>query len=157
MEAVQCREYQINGLDELDQVAKQLLDDFKSQRLFLLEGDLGAGKTTLVQAICRQLHVPDEVVSPTYTLVNEYRDDKRQAVYHIDLYRLHDIDEAINIGIEDYIYSKVYTFIEWPDVVTGLLPPNFVKLEFHKNKSGADDQIRKLTATSYARLSRNHD
>lgn len=152
MEATDTKMYRIEGLDKLDDTARQVLQDFATEHLFLLSGDLGAGKTTLVQAFCRQLGVRDEVVSPTYTLVNEYRDADGKPIHHIDLYRLDTLDEAINIGIEDYVYSKAYTFIEWPGLIDDLLPSNFVKLEFAKPNGGTDYNIRELTATSYARL-----
>ena len=104
---------------DLDAVARALLDTGK--RILLLEGELGAGKTTLVIALCRALGSPDEVSSPTFSLINEYRDASDQPVFHIDLYRLSTQEEALRIGIEEYLYSGAWCFIEWPGLIEGLV------------------------------------
>lgn len=91
-------------------------------RILLLTGELGAGKTTLAQALCRQLGVVGEVTSPTYAIVNEYEGGgHHKMVYHMDLYRLTDLDEALQIGIEEYLESTQYCLIEWPELIDPLL------------------------------------
>lgn len=106
-------------LKDLDKTAQLILDLMGESRILLLHGQLGAGKTTLTQQICKILGYQGEVQSPTYALVNEYPGD--QMIYHMDLYRLKDLDEAWDIGIEDYLYSGNYCFIEWPEVISPLL------------------------------------
>lgn len=118
---------------ELPATAATLLQIAGKRRKFVLYGDLGAGKTTLVQSLCAVLGVQDTVASPTFSLVNEYRctdpaDQSVQPVYHLDLYRLKDLDEALAIGIEEYLDSPAYCFIEWPQVIEPLLDSDVVEL-----------------------------
>lgn len=128
--------YDIPTLEDLPGVAGRIREDFGDHTVFLLYGTLGAGKTTLVQAICRDLDVVDEVVSPTYTIINEYKTMTDTMVYHVDLYRVGSLEEALQTGIEDYIYSGFPIFIEWPQVVEDIIPAKFVKLEFHSPPAG---------------------
>ena len=118
----------IYQLTELDVVSSELLNRFSDHSLFLLTGDLGAGKTTLVTAICNHLRIIDAVNSPTYSLVNVYMTEKGDEVYHMDLYRLKDEEEALDIGVEDYLYSSNYTFIEWPGIIEHMLPEEVVRI-----------------------------
>ena len=91
---------------------------------------MGTGKTTLIKEICRQLGSTDNFSSPTYSIVNEYLiGGSNQKIYHIDLYRLKNIEEALAIGIEEYISGDSYCFIEWPGLIEQLLPPNTVKVD----------------------------
>ena len=128
-------EITINDLADLPRAARELHERMGSSRTLLLDGDLGAGKTTLVQALCRQLGVQGAVSSPTFALVNEYSrplaDGETEPVYHLDLYRLKDADEALAMGLEEYLYSGHYCFVEWPAVADGLYPPGslHVRLE----------------------------
>jgi tRNA threonylcarbamoyladenosine biosynthesis protein TsaE len=128
--------YQLDDLSGLDEVASRIWADFSDQHVFLLSGELGAGKTTLVQAIGRILGVVDEVVSPTYTIINEYKTESGSHVYHVDLYRIDTLEDAIQTGIEDYLYSGEPCFVEWPDIILAVLPSKFVKLEISINPSG---------------------
>ena len=89
---------------------------------------MGAGKTTLIKAICDQLGVQDAMSSPTFSIVNEYSDKENESVYHFDFYRIKDEDEAREIGAEEYFYSGNYCFIEWPEKVAGLLPDDRVEI-----------------------------
>lgn len=109
----------IYELNEVDIVAKQLINNLKSKTI-LFYGDMGVGKTTLIKAIVKALGSNDEVSSPTFSIVNEYElnNDK---VYHFDLYRIKDLEEAYNFGIEDYIYSKHWIIIEWPEKIEAIL------------------------------------
>lgn len=113
----------------LGPVAAQLLQTAGTRRKWLFKGDLGTGKTTLIQALCRQLGVEQPVTSPTFALVNEYtyRDAESGAdmlIHHLDLYRLKNLEEAIDIGIEDYLYDPYYCFVEWPELIESILPPD---------------------------------
>lgn len=105
------------GLDQLELIAKKLAELVNSHHLFTFEGDLGAGKTTLVKAFCEQLGVKDKVASPTYSLVNQYAgsmNGKQFPVYHIDLYRLDSAEEAYHAGIEEILQSREICLVEWP-------------------------------------------
>lgn len=140
------KEFSIDTLDLLETAAAGCLKDFSAHSIFLLSGNLGAGKTTLVQAFCRQLEVTDEVLSPTYTIINEYRRSNGGTVYHADLYRLNSMEEALETGIEDYLYTGEPCFIEWPDLIRPALPPKFVTLDLTLEPATGK---RTLTATSH--------
>ncbi len=124
----------IREKSELTEVAAELLHRAGRRRKFVLYGDLGAGKTALVQAICAGLGVRETVASPTFSLVNEYSyfdgEAKRTAlVHHIDLYRLRSMEEALDIGIEEYLYGPDYCFIEWPQLIESLLEEDTVQIK----------------------------
>lgn len=126
-------EFIIRTLTSIDVAMPALADALGSRRKIALYGDLGAGKTTLVQAFCRFLGVEDAPASPTFSLVNEYayRDaaGNTALVHHLDLYRLKNIEEALDIGIEEILYDPWYCFIEWPQVIEPLLPDDAVKIQ----------------------------
>lgn len=119
---------QINGLEELPGVANKLLTFAGEQRIFLFEGEIGAGKTTFIKAFCKVLGVEDSVSSPTYSIVNEY-EASGNTVYHFDFYRIKNIQEAYDLGYEEYFYSDNICLIEWPEMVQDLLPEHHVKVE----------------------------
>ena len=108
--------------------------------MFAWYAQMGAGKTTLIKEICRQLGSSDHFSSPTYSIVNEYRISEQTKIYHIDLYRLKDVEEALSIGIEDYLYSNYYCFVEWPELVEHLLPEDTVKVTIN-----SDGNIRNVS------------
>jgi tRNA threonylcarbamoyladenosine biosynthesis protein TsaE len=107
--------YHARTPEDLNEIAGQILAS--GIRVIFLQGELGAGKTTLEKAFCKVLGSHDEVTSPTFTLVNEYRDIAGQPIFHIDLYRLESVEDVIQIGIEDYVHSGAWCFIEWPELV----------------------------------------
>ena len=111
-------------LDEVAGIAKKVLPLFQEHRILLLKGDLGAGKTTLVNALLREVDA-EEGSSPTFSLVNEYP-TKMGDVYHLDLYRLEDPEEAFDFGIEDLLFGDDMLIIEWPEIIENLLPDNYV-------------------------------
>lgn len=113
-------------INDLQEVSEYILS--LEQNVFLLFGQLGAGKTTLMHQIAADLGVKDEVSSPTYALVNEYS-GKTSDIIHMDLYRLESLEEAIDIGVEDYLYQDSYVFIEWPQIISSILPSSYVKIE----------------------------
>jgi len=124
-------------LETLPLAAKQILTAFPDSRVFALYGKMGAGKTTLVKEFCRCLGVTDEVQSPTFSIINEYRTAKGESVYHFDFYRIAKIEEVFDIGYEDYIYSGCYCFLEWPELAEDLLPEGTVRMEI----SGENERV----------------
>lgn len=129
------------NLNELDIVAKQLIQNLKGKTI-LLYGDMGIGKTTLVKAIVKALGSKDDVSSPTYSLVNEYElgNDK---IYHFDLYRIKDIEEAYNFGIEDYLYSDHWNIIEWPELIEELITEDINRVILSLNDNNTRNLILK--------------
>lgn len=115
------------GVEELPGVAKNLIQFAGSERFFVFEGEMGAGKTTFIKAFCQELGIRDLVSSPTFSIVNEY-DADGIPVYHFDFYRLKDIHEAYDIGYEEYFYSNGICLIEWPEKIPGLLPASYIKI-----------------------------
>lgn len=128
-------------LEDIESVASSILSEFSSHKIFCFEGDLGAGKTTLIEVICRQLGSKDDLSSPTFSIINEYSTHENP-IYHMDWYRLKSIEEAVHIGIEDYLYSQNYCFIEWYQHAEVLIPKPFVLISI-KN---VDELSRELTA-----------
>lgn len=118
-------EYQ---LEDVQQVAKTLLTKFPAKKIFLLSGDLGAGKTTLIKSICKEIGVIDEVSSPTFSIVNEYKATQKAPIYHMDLYRLKNENEAIEMGLEEYFDAKTYFFVEWYDIVEHWFAEESIKI-----------------------------
>jgi tRNA threonylcarbamoyladenosine biosynthesis protein TsaE len=118
----------IKGIDELPVAARALLEKAGPARVFAFHGEMGAGKTTLIKAICAELGVKDGMSSPTFALVNEYRGKDNKPIYHFDFYRIKNESEAYDMGYEDYLYSGNYCFIEWPEKIPGLIPGDCVKV-----------------------------
>jgi tRNA threonylcarbamoyladenosine biosynthesis protein TsaE len=113
---------------DLDTIAKALLLFAGSTRVFCFEAEMGAGKTTFIKALCRALNCQSPLSSPTYSIVNEYKTDSA-TLYHFDLYRLQTIDELLEIGFEEYLYSNAYCFIEWPALAINLIQLPMVKVQ----------------------------
>lgn len=108
------------ALSEIDDTAKQIIDN-SSHKVILFTGSMGAGKTTLIKSIVRQLGYKGEVSSPTFSLVNEYSTEKGEPIFHFDFYRINDVEEAFDIGFEDYLMQGKWIFIEWPEKINILL------------------------------------
>ena len=125
-----------NGLDDLPTVASRIIEFAQDQMIWLFIGEMGAGKTTLIKTLCQSLGVVDQVSSPTFSIVNEYATEKSKTVYHFDFYRLEDITEAIGIGAEDYFFSGNICLIEWPQVISPLLPDEFVTVHIEELLTG---------------------
>lgn len=115
-------------LDQLRTLARQLLQRAGEQKIWLFEGEMGAGKTTLIKALCAELGVQDTVNSPTFSIVHEYATVAGVPVYHFDFYRIHDEEEALALDCMAYFESGSYCFIEWPSKIVGLVPPAHCKL-----------------------------
>lgn len=122
------------SLNEIDQTATRLLVAAGDRKKWLFRGEIGAGKTTMIKALCKQLGSQEFVTSPTYSIINEYTYLRKNtqltaSIYHMDLYRLNSGEEALQIGIEDYLYGPDYCFIEWPDIITELLPESCFEIQ----------------------------
>jgi tRNA threonylcarbamoyladenosine biosynthesis protein TsaE len=118
----------VNSLSDLDQAAIALLDFAGTEKIFVFEGDMGAGKTTFIKVIAKALGVKELVSSPTFSIVNEY-EGKGNTFYHFDFYRIKNLREAYDIGYEEYFFSGNTCFIEWPEKVEELLPEHYIKVE----------------------------
>lgn len=128
------------GPEETQALAAELLAAFGENRIIALYGDLGAGKTTLVQAFCEELGVTDNVKSPTFSIVNEYESDSGN-IFHFDFYRIEKITEVFDLGFEEYIDSGAWCFMEWPERIESVLPEETVIVRI----SEAGASRRKIT------------
>ncbi len=115
----------ISEISELKKAATDLLKAFPSSRIFLFEAEMGSGKTTFIKELAKQLGVTSNLSSPTYSIVNEYKYEKG-TIFHFDLYRLKNIDECLDFGMEEYLSSGNYCFIEWPELAYPIYPENCV-------------------------------
>jgi len=130
----------VKNVDKLDEAAKQLIAFGGGEKIFLFYGDMGAGKTTLIKSLCKCLGASENITSPTFSIVNEY-EGKDARIFHFDFYRLKNQDEALDMGYEEYFYSGNYCFIEWPEKISGLLPPHYIRI----NIQVLEDDQRLLT------------
>lgn len=120
--------FEIANQAELSKLAPQILDALKNP-LVLFKGEMGAGKTTLIKSLCEALGVLDEVSSPTFALVNEYQGAKGEEIFHFDWYRVEDESEAWEMGWEEYLDRGDFLFMEWPEKISTLIPPQFDLIE----------------------------
>jgi tRNA threonylcarbamoyladenosine biosynthesis protein TsaE len=127
-------------LDEIEKIAQKFLQIVKPNKVFAFSGDLGAGKTTFINALCKQLGVTESVTSPTYSIIQEYAGADHEIIYHIDLYRLKSDREAMDAGIEDCINSDEICMIEWPERAPSIFPDETVYATFEM----LSDRMRKL-------------
>lgn len=131
-------------IEDIESVASAILKQVTSKTL-LFYGDMGVGKTTLIKALSKQLGSTSNVSSPTFSIVNEYEIEDG-LIYHFDLYRIKDEEEALNFGIEDYLFNDQWIFIEWPDKLVSFLPEKFNKIEIKLNLDGS--RILKLSSNT---------
>jgi len=123
------KEIRIKEIEQLNKIVRVVLDDYRDYRLFAFFGELGTGKTTAIQAICKELNMQDVVNSPTFSIVNEYwSKDNRSVVYHFDFYRIEKLEEVYDFGYEEYFYSGNYCFLEWPELVKEILPQETIPI-----------------------------
>lgn len=129
----------IAGIEDLPRAAKEFAGLMGDATVFAFHGEMGAGKTTFINALTSALGVEDDVTnSPSFSLINEYRSDTTgELIYHFDLYRLEDLEEAFDIGIEDYFDSGALCLIEWPDLVNDILPDDTVDVYMTVNEDGS--------------------
>ncbi len=126
---------EVNHKKNLPSAVKRLLKYSGNKRIFAFYGSLGAGKTTIIKEICKQLGASDITSSPSFTMVNEYRTPEGKSLYHIDFYRVRNTGEVFDFGIEEYLYGGSYCFMEWPDLVEELLPIDTVKIHIIVGKN----------------------
>lgn len=119
----------IDSIEKLPQAAQDFVAAMGNRRVFAFYGEMGAGKTTFIKALCDVFGVEDEVNSPTFAIVNEYRTADGEQIFHFDCMRLRKIEEALDFGFEDYIESGRLCFIEWPEIVEDLLPDDVVNVQ----------------------------
>jgi tRNA threonylcarbamoyladenosine biosynthesis protein TsaE len=132
------------SLELLNQTATQLVAGIGKQTIWCFEGEMGAGKTTFIKEICKVLGVEEEITSPTFSLVNEYKTISGKTIYHFDFYRIRSIEEVYDIGYEDYFYSNNICLIEWPSKIEELLEgEDLVTITIHKKS----EESRNITAS----------
>lgn len=133
----------IKDKKHLPAAAKEFLEYAGDNRIFAFHGSMGAGKTTIIKAICEALGATDIVSSPTFTIVNEYRTSKGDTLYHIDFYRIKKQEEVFDFGIEEYLTGKSYCFMEWPELIEEILPQETVSVRI-----SVDDQEQRILLIS---------
>lgn len=135
----------ISTLDEIDVAAKRFVELMGDETVYAFYGEMGAGKTTFINALTRALGVEEDVTnSPSFSIINEYRSDTTaELIYHFDLYRLESVDEAFDIGVEDYFDSGALCLLEWPERIEPLLPDDTVRVDIRELEDGS----RELTLT----------
>ena len=136
-------ELKIKSLEEIGAVAEEFIRlAMQEDTVFAFNGQMGAGKTTFIKALCEALGVSEPVTSPTFAIVNEYRSDETgELIYHFDFYRIKKLEEAYDMGCEDYFYSGAVCLIEWPELVEDLLPGNTVWVDIKVN----EDETRTIS------------
>ena len=130
----------IYTLDNIEAAAQEFIGIAGAFKVFALEGEMGAGKTTFVHALCKLAGVTDAISSPTFSIINQYVTPDRRLIYHIDLYRVKDGEEAIQAGVEDCLYSGNTCFVEWPQKAPGIFPD----ATLHVTITAIDTNTRKL-------------
>lgn len=129
------------SLNNINAAAKEFAALLDTNKVVALHGDMGAGKTTFVHAVCESMGVGDTIGSPTFSIINQYKTSLDKTIYHIDLYRLNNEEEAIQAGVEDCLFSGDYCFVEWPEKAPGIFPDNTL----HAYITAVDIETRKLT------------
>lgn len=131
-------EIKINSLEQIHEAAHQFMEAMGDNTVFAFYGKMGAGKTTFIKALCECLGVTEDVItSPTFAIVNEYRSESEELIYHFDFYRVKKLEEAYDMGYEDYFYSGALCFIEWPELIEELLPLDAVKVSIEEKEDGS--------------------
>lgn len=127
----------VTDKSRLRDAARHFLRETSGNRIFAFYGQMGSGKTTFIKAICHEMGVADTVTSPTFTLINEYRRPGDLPVYHFDFYRIKNISEVLDFGIEEYFDSASPCFMEWPELIEPLLPPETLRLSISVMDNGS--------------------
>ena len=111
----------------------------KSLKIFLFTGQVGSGKTTMIKSFTKKLSVNNNTSSPTFNIINEYKDDNKKSIYHLDLYRLKSINDLVEIGFEEYINSGNYCFIEWPEIADSFFVDKYININISFNSKNSRD------------------
>lgn len=127
----------IESLEKIDEAAKSFVEKMGDKKVFAFNGNMGAGKTTFINAVCKMMGVTQIVNSPTFSIVNEYETVIGNIIYHFDCYRIQKIQEALDLGAEEYLYSGNYCFIEWSENIAPILPDYFVKVNITEHEDGS--------------------
>lgn len=128
--------YTIKSIKTIKIAARQFIQQIGANTVFAFNGTMGAGKTTFIKSICQELGVTDTVNSPTFSIVNEYKTNDGKIIYHFDCYRINNLDQALEIGIEEYLYSGNLCFIEWAENIAALLPDSVVNFDIKELENG---------------------
>jgi tRNA threonylcarbamoyladenosine biosynthesis protein TsaE len=139
-EAEMSKKVIINGLSHIEEAAREFLSKKGDAPVIAFYGEMGAGKTTFTKSLCKVLGVLDGVNSPTFTLINEYRTSDGETIYHFDFYRINKLEEAFDIGFEEFVESGNLCIIEWPEKIEQILPPDTLRVKI----SVLDDGKREL-------------
>ncbi|MDH6306877.1 tRNA threonylcarbamoyladenosine biosynthesis protein TsaE [Parabacteroides sp. PF5-5] len=135
---------EIKSLDTIRDAAKEFIVQMDDKTVFAFHGNMGAGKTTFIKAICEELGVEDVINSPTFAIINEYRSEKNgELIYHFDFYRINKPAEAEDLGVSDYFYSGALCFIEWPEKIDDFLPADVVNVSITEEADGSRSVIIK--------------
>ena len=127
----------IESINSINECARIFISQMGANKIFLFNGNMGVGKTTFIKSICKELGIKDTVNSPTFSIINEYKTDDNIIIYHFDCYRINKIEDALEIGIEEYLESGNICFIEWAENIASLLPDNFVTIQIEENEDGS--------------------
>ena len=138
--------FHIKNIEQLSEVSDYLLSMRNEADIIAFYGAMGAGKTTLIKNLCHRMGVTDEVNSPTFAIVNEYVTEEGESVYHFDFYRIKKLEEAYDIGYENYFYSGNLCLIEWPELIEPLLPERYLRVDI---RLGATDDERIINVARY--------
>ena len=140
--AMNSKEFHINSVEALTEVSEYLISLRDEADIIAFYGAMGAGKTTLIKNLCHKMGVTDEVNSPTFAIVNEYVTEEGESVYHFDFYRIKKLEEAYDIGFENYFDSGNLCLIEWPEMIEPLLPEKYIRVEIQHGDTD-DERIIK--------------
>jgi tRNA threonylcarbamoyladenosine biosynthesis protein TsaE len=127
---------EINSIKTINQTAQKFIDQIGDRTIFAFNGKMGAGKTTFIKSICETMGVKETVNSPTFSIVNEYEAANGRIIYHFDCYRINKIQEALDLGAEEYLYSGNLCFIEWSENIAPLLPDSLVNVDIEEVENG---------------------
>ena len=128
--------FEIKSIENISETAQAFIEATKGKKIFAFYGGMGAGKTTFIKAICEQLGITDIINSPTFAIINEYTLPDKEAVFHFDFYRIKKIEEAFDLGYEEYFYSGHICFIEWPEMIETLLPEDCTRVHIEVQPDG---------------------
>lgn len=138
-------EFEVATPEELSRVSDFLIAQYRNTPIWILNGEMGAGKTTLIKVICESLEVIDVVNSPTFSIVNEYLTERDESIYHFDFYRIEEEKEAVEIGTEEYFDSGSLCLVEWAERVPSLVPPEYIEININLQES----QNRNITVKKH--------
>lgn len=126
----------IENKNSVKSAAKEFVKLMGDDKIFAFHGAMGAGKTTFIKAVCEELGVKETITSPTFAIINEYKDREGSSIYHFDFYRINKLEEVFDFGYEDYFYSGNLCFIEWPEIVNSILPEKSVIVSIEEQENG---------------------